>query len=629
MMLRLITISLFALVFLVLPANGQEKRALQHEDVNDWVRIGSTRLSDDGKWVAWVEAPAEGDGVLQISSADGKTTYSFPRGSSPVISTESQFVFFTIVPQADSVRAKKLKKVKASDMPSDTLAILSLKSGSVEKIPNVDSFKTPDEGEGWMAYLLTEEASKKKEEPADSSEASKEEEPSEGNEDEDKDEKKKEKKEGKTLIVKDLNSMMSQEFRDVTSYLFSKNGASLGFLKEDKEGLSDGAFALSKGATGERTLLIGEGNYTGLSLSDAGDRIAFMTNRDNFEADQPAFSLYLDMTGSGEANVVAKEGSPGIAAGWWVSENGSPSFSDSGSRLFFGTSPRPVPDKDDDDILESEKVKVDIWNWKDPLLQPQQVLEANREKNRTYQAVFHLNSSNIVQLATQEIPSVSVSQKRDGKIAFGISNMAYQQEISWEWPRFHDAWLIDVETGNRRQILQAVRDSPRLSPQGKYVTYWDRDSRLWKAINTANDQVTSLSETATYPIYDEIHDWPYEPGNYGQAGWTEGDAEFVFYDDFDIFASTPFGSLRNVTKGYGRKNAVRLRVQNLDFEEPALSASELWMVSGQNMDQMDKGYFSLSPRSGAIQSLVFGSKDFRIFDKADDANVLLFSQSDF
>jgi len=614
---------LITLLFLETPVAGQVKRPLQHDDVNQWIRISSTRLSQDGKWVAWVEAPEQGDGVLKISSADSKSTFSISRGSSPIISGDNRYVFFSIVPQADSVRQKKISKVKPKDMPSDTLGILDLQSGIIEKIAHLDSFKAPENGNGWMAYLLRAEASKVKEEPKDSTEAEKKEESK-------KDEKKKEKKEGKTLVLRMLADGAEVQYRDVTSFVFSKNGDRLGFLREDKEGTADGAYAVAKEGMAEVTPLHKPGNYSGLILSDDGKKVAFLTNSDDFEADQPSYSLYYSQFGAGgTARAMATEAADGIPAGWWVSENGALSFSDSANRLFFGTSPRPAPETKDDDILDDEKVKVDIWNWKDPLLQPMQLVQAAREKKRTFQAVLHLDSGKIVQLATQEIPSVTVSEKGDGRVALGTSNMSYQQEISWESPEYQDAWIIDPLTGSRKQVLRGVQDNPRLSPGGKFVTYWDRNERTWMAIDSKTLAVKALAESPNYPLFDETHDLPYEPDSYGQAGWTDGDAEFVFYDDFDVFATSPGGKMREVTKGYGRKNHVRLRVEGLDREEPWLSAKKDWMVSGQNMDSMDAGYFSLNPTKGALSQLVFGPYDYSINQKAKKADVLLITRNSF
>ena len=117
--------------------------------------------------------------------------------------------------------------------------------------------------------------------------------------------------------------------------------------------------------------------------------------------------------------------------------------------------PRPDPDPEDDDILDEEKVNVDIWNWKDPLLQPMQLVQLNRERDRSYQAVIHLEDGSIVQLATEDIPDISLSSKGDGEIALGRSNMAYRQEISWDSPGYQDAWVINTATGRTLTILDS------------------------------------------------------------------------------------------------------------------------------------------------------------------------------
>jgi len=45
-----------------------------------------------------------------------------------------------------------------------------------------------------------------------------------------------------------------------------------------------------------------------------------------------------------------------------------------------------------DPLIEDDekKVEVDIWHWQDPLLQPNQLLQVQRERGRTWLAVAHL-----------------------------------------------------------------------------------------------------------------------------------------------------------------------------------------------------------------------------------------------
>ena len=624
---RLFPLLLLFLVLTPLATLGQEKRALQHEDVNDWIRLQQAKMSRDGEWVVWTEAPDKGDGSLQVSSSDGTTHYRFDRGTSPLFSGDSKYVLFKIVPQADSVRQKKLDKVKKKDMPSDSLGIVSLVDGSVRHYPNVQSFKVSSESGSLAAFRWTKEASKI-EAPADSTEVEElEEEEEEEEEEESEDEDEKDKKEGTTLTVLNLRSDSSEEYRDVTDYVVDQNGAAVVFFRESEDGETDGVYSVGPNGSGERTLLAGEGNYIGLSLSDEGYHLAFLTNRDDFNADQPSFTLFSgDLEG---VSLVANEESEGLPDGWWVSEHGSLSFSDSGNRLYFGTAPRPDPEQDDDDILEDEKVIVDIWNWKDPLLQPMQLVQADREKKRTYRAVAHLDSGTIIQLASIDVPTVSTSSDGDGDVVLGVSNMNYRKEISWDSPRFQDAWTIDAETGERQQILTAVQDTPRLSPDGKYVTYWNRDDAQWISVDTSTGESVSISRNARHSLVNDLDDRAYAPSSYGSAGWTEGDKEFILYDKYDILAASQDGTIRNVTEGLGRSSHVRLRFQRLDREEVALPTKDDWMLTALDLDNMDAGFYEVDPRKGDVEKILMSPHGYRIFQKAEDADALLFSRNNF
>ena len=52
------------------------------------------------------------------------------------------------------IKAVKDKKLKKDKLAKDTLGIVNLFTQKVEKIPNVQSFKSPEKGGAWMAYLM-------------------------------------------------------------------------------------------------------------------------------------------------------------------------------------------------------------------------------------------------------------------------------------------------------------------------------------------------------------------------------------------------------------------------------------------------------------------------------------------
>ena len=56
----------------------------------------------------------------------------------------------------------------------------------------------------------------------------------------------------------------------------------------------------------------------------------------------------------------------------------------------------------EDEVPEWEKVELDVWHWRDPLLQPMQLVQRTRELERTYRAVALLDDGmRVVQLASE------------------------------------------------------------------------------------------------------------------------------------------------------------------------------------------------------------------------------------
>lgn len=614
--------------FLITSASAQEKRPLEHEDIHDWMRMSDIELSRNGSWAAWTEAPDRGDGRLLVASTDGDDRFTIPRGQDPAFSGNNRFVLFRIVPQADSVRQMKLDDVKEKDLPSDSLGIMNLRDGSIEKFANVASFGVSDEDGALAWWKWTKEASEELT-AADSSnveeEPGSEEEPE--SEEEETEEDTPDKKEGVAMTVQHLGNGDPLTLMNVTEAIVDPRGVGLVFFRESEEGGDDGVYALGGSELEEQIVASGVGNYVQLAMSEDGQHLAFLTNRDDFEADQPSFTLYA---GSGmNVEAVATGGDAGIPDDWWVSEHGNVSFSESGNRVFFGTAPRPDPEPEDDDVLDEEKVSLDIWNWKDPLLQPMQLVRKNSELERSFQAVVHLSSGEIVQLASMDVPNVNVADKGDGNVAIGVTNMPYQQEISWDSPVRQDTWLIDVATGERRIIIQSEKDSPDLSPEGNYVTWWDRAIGHWMMMDVASGEVHNVTEGVDASFVNALDDRAYDPSSYGSAGWTEDDEAFIIYDKYDVWAASPDGSLRNTTERAGRQAGVELRVLDLDREEPALPTDQDWLLRATNLDTMDGGFWEVDPEGGDAEPIIMSAHGYGLAAKAEDADVVLITRSSY
>jgi len=417
-------------------AEPAQKKPLDHESYNRWNSIRSQTISNDGRWVAYVLKPGdpEADSTLKIQSLRSEQGFDVVRGFNAKFDSDSHSVVYLIKPDSEAVKKAKKEKKKPEDQPKNSLGILNLKSRTTVTIERVKSFALPEEGSGKLAYLL-EAKSKEDEKAAEEQPTRKErksqqkktsEEPEKKVETEEKKEDARErdkdkKKMGADLVLRDLTNGAEQRFENVLEYRFNRAGSMLAYTVSAKDAKQNGVHLIRTKRGKKRVLAGGEGDYRNPIFDKRGRQLAFLSNRNHAEQKPKPWAMYHWRRSMKQAVAIADKGSDGIPEGWWVSEHRAPSFSENGKRLFLGTAPRPDPNEHEDDDQkngegkaadpndEEEKVvKVDIWHWKDPLLQPHQLKQLDKERKRSYLAVVHLDNGKLVQLATEDIPEISV-----------------------------------------------------------------------------------------------------------------------------------------------------------------------------------------------------------------------------
>ena len=352
----------------------------------------------------------------------------------------------------------------------------------------------------------------------------------------------------------------------MTNYYFTDNGMWLVFTASNEDGTADGVFAVSTSSAQATPILTGEGVYRSVTIADDGDQVAFLTNRDDWEADEPALTLYHAALGGGEARAVATEGTPGIPEGWWVPDNASSVLLRRRYRLFFSTAPRPpAEDEEEEEIPEDEQVVVDIWNWQDPVIQPMQLVQANQERNRNFLAYASTDDFRVVQLATENHPDVSVGQGGDGDLAIATTNTSVKYgELSPHVGSFQDVYLLDMATGEAELIFEKTAGPLPSQPQGSTSRGGTTSSGTtwsWTSARGRSETSPRLFPTRSIARTD---DRPPNSGGSGIAGWLEDDEAILIYDKYDIWEVDPTGSPGpwNVTEGLGRANDIRLRYVN-------------------------------------------------------------------
>lgn len=620
------SLGMLLLLFLLASATAfaQQKRALTHDDYDGWERLASEKITKDGQWVGFQVSPQDGDGRLEIfpyKNPDKRRV--IERGESFSFTADGAFAIGRIVPQKDSVYVMKLKKAKKEDMPLDSLFIYDLAEDELEKLARVKSFSTPGEAGSWIAVLFEKEKEKKKEKAETDSTAT-----------EKKTEKPK-KSDGTKLLVRSLDGAQTYEFDRVKSYGFSPNGAYLYYVLAEEDTLDNAAIHLLSLANGE-SKLISEGmtGYAGMAFSPADEYLAYLTTNDSAKSKKPYHELFLVETQNASPKKVADKNSEGIMENGRVSSDGNLKFSEDGKRLFFGVAPDYVDYSYESDttILDEDRVSLDIWGWQDDEIQPMQLKNKSREEKFTYLAAIDLASDQITQLADLEVKNVILEPKVERDFGLAWSDAPYRINYSWDIQIGRDLYLIDFATGEKTLVEKDASGYPSISPEGKYVYWYDGRDSSWVAYEVATKDKINLTKELPVKFYDELHDSPSIPGSYGNAGWLEGDTAFLVYDRFDIWKIDPKNPSQtvNLTQGKGREDNTVYRRQVLDRDEKSIDPEADLLVTAFNEKTKDSGFAEASIGGEfAPKSLLMSAHRYYGLTKAEESDEILFNKSTY
>src|SRR5262245_23978317 len=72
----------------------------------------------------------------------------------PAFTADSRFVLFGIEPNKADLNKSKKEKKRPEEMPKNALGIIELSNGQVAKIERVKNFQVPEDGSGFVAYLM-------------------------------------------------------------------------------------------------------------------------------------------------------------------------------------------------------------------------------------------------------------------------------------------------------------------------------------------------------------------------------------------------------------------------------------------------------------------------------------------
>ncbi len=701
-----VTLALLAVVALPLSAQVQ-KKALTQADWDRWESIAAPTLSSDGRWAAFTVRPQVGDGRYVVRATSGTTEYTIPLGyiarannSVPVrgaagagatppaaaggggqLTADGRFAIATTqgtkveveraqkaaaaaraavrtataapaIPEAPAVAgapatpAPPATAVADTTPPKGALVILDLQSGQQVAIPGARSPRLAKESSSWMIY--TPDSTPAARTGSDSAAGGRGaggrgagggrgSATAAGPK----------RTYGSTIVLRNMATGAEERMTNVLSSTFDDSAKVLVYTVAARDSTQDGIYLRNLVTGTTTTLMKAPGNYRAVAFDRPQQQFIFSADAGaEFGKPEAPVTLYFASVKDTTARPLITPAM--LPAGMHLPSAGTASFTRNATAITFTLAP-PVADTIPADSLTG-KARFDLWHWKDAQLQPAQLLSASRDRNKSYQAIFHLApfktvktsvkgrdttgtlvSRQLVKLADDTITSVQLSD--DAKVGVASTSVPYDVEKMWGGGG-NDLYLVNPVTGGRTLIAEKVQGSAQLSPDAKYAFFFDKGN--WHAYQVATGRLLNVTAQVKGVRFDQ-ESWstPGEPPAWGVAGWTKGDKSLLVYDRFDLWELDPTGARPPimVTDSLGRREQLTLRVVDLErareedrFFDPTKplylrAFSEATKGSGYYRDRLDA--------KAAPEKIVFGDLAYGQPTRAKNADIYLMTRGTF
>ncbi len=616
-----------------------QKKVLDHSVYDGWKSIRTPQLTKDGAWLTYGIGPQEGDGALFVLNVKTSKEYRIDRGTTVQISQDGHYAVATVAPKLAETKKARKDKVAADAMPKTSVTILDLETGARTDLPKATSFELAEEDHGRVIYAMDTPAPAAAAAPAGGAKP-----PAPvavPPDDEEWDQRRQGARpagaagagtgaparlQSVILTVRDLKTGHEETIPSVSQRAVSKDGSLLIYTKTSANA-KDRAVVVDELATSKKsTLSQGNVKYVKLTWHDKSKTLAFLTDK---EKDSKSLAIHLWHPGEATSKALVADGATGIPTGYILTDTSNLSVTEHGVRFTFTVSPKPAEAKPDT-TPDDEKVSVDIWHYQDPQIQSAQLLQLATDRARSISMLVNLKSGKLTQLGTELYPSVSISNKGEGRYGVATSNVPYRIESTWD-PGNSDTYLVDTETGKVDKVREHESGNLGFSPSGRYMVGYDPAEHAFYSFDPVAKKRNWLTKSIAFAVHDELHDTPDDAAPYGIAGWTNNDDRILIYDAFDVWSFDPSGRNKpeNISGGWGRVNQTRIRVQQTDVDADTLDTSKPLLVTLFDIDSKAGGYGNLDIQSKRITKLIYGDKTYTVSTRAKNADVQIFTEQTF
>lgn len=597
-------------------------------DIMHFESLGKPVIADNGRVFAVESAPDRGDSHTIIKNVHTGQDYNIAGGSEPMISHNGRYVAMVVKPSLLTVEtsdAKTKKQLKAD------MVLLDTQTGTLTRFERVKEFAFSHAGNHLAIWFEADE-----ETPKDPKEAIETAEILTGGPV--KAEKSKVDKfdQGRRFSLINLENQAQRiDAEHVTAYVLDKDSRRLALAINDIANQRHQLRLVDLTSQQQSTVFESNSQQIGaLALAKNGRWLAFTQGKDSELPYGRSYQLSLVDLQSGKLSKVPD------SSEWKLNRYTSLSFSLDSERLFFGRVPEVSQQlslkkiTEEKDLYDKEIVTglrgLKVWHGDDPRIKPNEIKQYEKEQQRTYLAVLHLGSNNVVQLGDQTVPDVTISQHK--RFMLASSDLPYRKMTTWAG-FYQDYYLVDINTGRKVLFLtqQPSDAEPTLSGKGKYVAYYQQGHVYLYDI--AEGRRTNLTQSLKVSFADEDHDYPSSAPGYGFGPWLKDDAGFLVYDKYDVWQfNTESKAGFVLTAGQGRAQKIQYRIEGLvdNPDEPTeLSHNATVLLHGYSDKTKADGFYQATLGTAGVNTLMQGEYKLSVLGRSKDADTLLFSKERF
>ena len=566
------------------PAPAAARRDFTRADLDAWKSVRDAQLSNDGRWFAYQLAPNEGDAEVVLRSVDragGETHIAIgeapaarpgPAGLTAVeFSGDGKWLAVTVFPtHAEAEKARRTHKPA-----HNSLVIVNTATGAQRRFDQVRRFTFAGERPEYIA-LSSYPAETPPVTPPASSGAPR----SSGLPGGTPAPPPSTRVEPSDLLIYQLGTQNVLTIGSVADFSADHSGHWLAYTIEGHDPQGNGVQVRDLRTGTVRVLDSQRALYRRLAWSDTLPQLAVLRGTVDSVASDTAYAvlgfLGFDSRDAHKDSVrettVALAGRGDAPAGMRVSPDRTPRWTEQGDGLLFGLREKS-PAVSHDSVPDDDRAHLIVWNWQDPRLQSEQIVQAQADRTASYAAAYWPSTNKLVALGDSTLKDVTMLPH--DRWAWGVDGRADERRGNLEGLPRVDYYVVDPHTGVRREAVKNVRRGQTLaSPDGRSVLYFeDGDFHVLDAATLATRNITAGAPVAFWDTEDDHNVVKPETR---PIGWARDNSAVLLSDNWDVWkVPVAGGAPVNLTRTgraekirYQRRIVIDPREEGIDLHQP-------------------------------------------------------------